>query len=322
MLHNRQMNRAAAFTLVELLVVIAIIGILVAMLLPAVQSAREAARRMQCSSQLRQIGIALHNYHTAIGKFPCSIAYDTPSGGSPPKATNGKGWITSILPQLEQQNLFDKFVTNRCFDGNCCSEGLWRPECADMMKTQVKILQCPTDPSVRVLSKGQWQWDNRDVALTSYKGVIGDTRMGGAHNGSADCHTTANCPGIFWRHSWVNTVSIDDIKDGTTNTFAVGEDVPAHNDHSVAFYANGDYASCHAPLNYFPNPPDPHNWPLVMSFRSLHPGGAPVLLCRWLGAFHFGNGRLRPLSRHGHKGRARNSHASLKDQLCCRGDVV
>ena len=137
------------------------------------------------------------------------------------------------------------------------------------MKTQLAILQCPSDPSVRKLSPGQWQWDGRDVALTSYKGNIGDTRMGGAHNGSADCHTTPNCPGLFWRHTWVYTVTFDDIKDGTSSTFAVGEDVPAHNDHSVAYYANGDYSSCHAPLNFFPNPPDPHNWPQVMSFRSM-----------------------------------------------------
>jgi prepilin-type processing-associated H-X9-DG protein len=104
--------------------------------------------------------------------------------------------------------------------------------------------------------------------------VIGDTRMGGAHTGSPDCHTRTKCPGLFWRHTWFSPISPANVRDGLSNTFAVGEDVVAANHHSVAYYANGDYSSCHAPLNYFPQPPTPDHWPSVMSFRSLHPGGA------------------------------------------------
>jgi prepilin-type processing-associated H-X9-DG protein len=266
--------------LVELLVVITIIGILIALLLPAVQAAREAARRLQCSNNLKQLGLAIHNYHVTHKCFPVSIGYDNP-GDVPNLAApgrSGKGWITSTLPYLEQQALFDQFRNELCFEGSAYSEGMWRSGCREFMKTQLTLLQCPSDGSVRQLLTTQNQWSGIPVAATSYKGVIGDARMGSAWTGSPDCHTRARCPGIFWRHNYVYTVSIDDIRDGTSNTLAIGEDVPEMNQHSAAFYANGDYSSCHAPLNYFPDPPTPTQWPMVMSFRSRHPGGAHFCL--------------------------------------------
>ena len=108
-----------AFTLVELLVVIAIIAILIALLLPAVQAARESARRVQCSNHFKQVGLALHNYHTAIGSFPPGmIGWDSRwSSSCGPKGSGsyyiGFGWSSFILPYLEQQNLYD----NLTFDG-------------------------------------------------------------------------------------------------------------------------------------------------------------------------------------------------------------
>jgi prepilin-type N-terminal cleavage/methylation domain-containing protein len=97
-------GRFRAFTLVELLVVIAIIGILIALLLPAVQAAREAARRMQCSNNLKQIGLALHNYHDTFRCFPIGSR----SGGFASYNTTGTNWRCSILPFLEQRSVFDK----------------------------------------------------------------------------------------------------------------------------------------------------------------------------------------------------------------------
>ena len=292
-LGNHLASRGRGFTLVELLVVIAIIGVLVALLLPAVQSARGAARRMQCSNNLKQLGLAIQNYHVPHGVFPISIAYNK-AGPNPAAEVNGKGWITSILPYLEQQNLYDQFVP--CFQGDIgAGGGLKHLDCRDAMKQQLAALQCPSDASVRELATDQFQWTGIPVALTSYKGNIGDTQMGNdssIHTGTKpDCHNTVGCNGIFYRNNYQEPVSIDDVRDGTTNTFLIGEDIPAYNNHSTAYYCNGDYSSCHAPLNFLPNleepvsPAWPDQWWNVMSFRSRHPGGG--LFCLGDGSVHF-----------------------------------
>jgi prepilin-type N-terminal cleavage/methylation domain-containing protein len=277
------------FTLVELLVVIAIIGVLVALLLPAVQSAREAARRMSCGNNLKQFGVAIHNYHDTHRYFPISIAYNV----SGPRATpqpNGKGWILSILPQLEQPALFAQFEPG--FSGAfniSAGTGLGNFACRPAMKTRIKVVECPSDRQSPRIATTQAQWPNVEVAQTNYKGVIGDTRMGGAasiHQGTEpDCHNTVGCNGLFYRNSYQDQVRMAVITDGTAQTFMVGEDVPFHNIHSAAYFANGDYASCHAPLNYFPKPPTPAVWQNTISFRSYHPAGAQF--CMADGSVHF-----------------------------------
>src|SRR5215475_5762734 len=109
---RRPRNRRA-FTLIELLVVIAIIAVLIALLLPAVQAAREAARRIQCSNNMKQLGLALHNYHQAIGSFPIGrMGIRRPAGdpgyaGDPTGAKNRRTWAWLILPYLEQGNAYN-----------------------------------------------------------------------------------------------------------------------------------------------------------------------------------------------------------------------
>ncbi|MGE5195350.1 MAG: DUF1559 domain-containing protein, partial [Deltaproteobacteria bacterium] len=98
------MRRRRGFTLIELLVVIAIIAVLVSLLLPAVQNAREAARRTQCRNNLKQIGVALHNYHTTCNVFPPGYI----SGAAWPATTNGWSWCSQLLPYLDQSPLYDK----------------------------------------------------------------------------------------------------------------------------------------------------------------------------------------------------------------------
>src|SRR6056297_2395279 len=138
------MNRdSGGFTLVELLVVIAIIGVLVGLLLPAVQAAREAARRMQCKNNLKQIGLAAHNYHSSFGNFPPSAVVDlsvTSTGNNGSWGVHGR-----ILPYLEQSNLYDQVDLSIAWDHQMA---------IDAMK--VPVYACPSDPgSGQIRDPGQ-----------------------------------------------------------------------------------------------------------------------------------------------------------------------
>ena len=142
------------------------------------------------------------------------------------------------------------------------------------MKTQLSVLQCPSDDSVKQLSSNQWQWVGCDVATTSYKGVIDDTwanELGGGTFSNEvpaqyrsgiyseppapgttqyDCHRDTRCRGFFFRQSFQRPVKFSKVTDGTSKTFMIGEDVPEYNRHSVALYSNGSWCSCNSPLNY------------------------------------------------------------------------
>ncbi len=121
----------SAFTLVELLVVVAIIGVMVGLLLPAVQSARESARRMQCSNNLKQIGLALHNYHASYDKLPFSWGGTTPPSGSP-----GYSAISQLLPFMEQSALHEQIDF---------SVPIVHPRNDAARLTEVGMLRCPSD---------------------------------------------------------------------------------------------------------------------------------------------------------------------------------
>ena len=194
-------SRNSAFTLVELLVVIAIIGVLVALLLPAVQAAREAARRMSCSNNLKNLGLACLNYESTNGVMPRSIhqwgedfslSGDwVPGSGSPSRYSVaaggpgflGKGWIVDILPPMEQQSAYDRIQQRLEADASAGfgaranrGVGLGHIDIRDIVSTQFQFLTCPSDSSA-IPSSEQWHWDGVTVGTTCYKGVIGDSAM-------------------------------------------------------------------------------------------------------------------------------------------------
>jgi len=261
-------------SLVELLVVIAIIGVLIGMLLPAVQAARETARRISCSNNLKQLGIAVHAYHDAFRGMPISIGPWT-EGGRPTRQRNGKGWMVSFLPQIEESALFEQFA--RTFAGDFFSGGGLKSAIGlELMKTKLPAFHCPSDGSSRGLSQTQFQWEGTEVALTNYKGVMGNNEV--KLPVLDECYKLGACNGLFFRTTYQRPLKLANITDGTSNTLMIGEDVVRHNDHSAAFYANSDWCSCEQSLNYLPSPATPKNWTQVISFRSNHSGGASFCL--------------------------------------------
>lgn len=273
MLATSSKNTNKGFTLIELLVVIAIIAILIGLLLPAVQKVREAAAKMQCQNNLKQLALGVHNYISTFQAFPMSTSPWVNNN-------NGFGWIFRTLPYLEQESIYKQIIpyeSGSMFAGG----GLLDPGCRTAIASPVKTLYCPSDGSAlpgSSIETKMWQMDPIKVTLTNYKGSMGDNRMGGGssiHQGrEPDCHASSRCPGIFFRNSFQGIVTLDHIRDGTSNTLMIGEDTPIENYHSAAFYSNGDYASTHAPLNYVPKPSTPGDWWNVISFRSKHSGGA------------------------------------------------
>ncbi len=215
------------FTLVELLVVIAIIGILIALLLPAVQAARDAARRSQCLNNFKQIGVALHNYHTAHRSFPPGEQYHTtycPAPVLPPGSPMvvGFGWSGLIIPYMENaqvQDMFDKEITG--------AWGIWggtdHPESAKAGAIRIAAYCCPSDPQdelVRVSGTFKNGPDDNDDWWKMNAAGVADSRSAWIAGKVGDCPVVDN-DGIF--NNSRNPVGIADISDGTSKTFIVGE---------------------------------------------------------------------------------------------------
>ena len=292
----------AGFTLVELLVVIAIIGILVSLLLPAVQAASEAARRSQCVNGQKQLALAVINYESANQRFPaCYGGFHFGAGNRSNIASvqdeeTGVGWIVEVLPYIEESALYDQFVEAQVFEGffnraAATGLGLKRPAARELVQTELKMLQCPSDESVIGLSEEQAQWSGIPVSMLSYKGNAGnpiyvtpstDLLPEFPHNTDYDRYkgySGAPAPGVFYYASYLSPTKFRNITDGTSNTMMLGEDVAEQNKHSATFYSNTTYSSTVVPLNYFADPPGSFAWYEESGFRSLHPGGANFAWC-------------------------------------------
>jgi prepilin-type N-terminal cleavage/methylation domain-containing protein/prepilin-type processing-associated H-X9-DG protein len=207
----RSLRVLGAFTLVELLVVITIIGILIALLLPAVQAARDAARRMQCGSNFKQVGVALHNYHLVKSCFPVGEFFGPRAGG-----LFCFGWSAYILPYIEQQMLYDNIDFNAALSYADSSIGPGRSMSnLAVSATVISTFVCPTDPQAgeRMSIHNN---PSPDVGPSNMCGVS-DTHDWG---GSASPLKFPGNDGVFGGNA---PCSISDIKDGTSNTLAVGE---------------------------------------------------------------------------------------------------
>jgi len=260
----------AAFTLIELLVVIAIIGILIALLLPAVQAAREAARRMKCTNNLKQIGLALHSYHDVHKTFP--IGYI-----AQPSLTEAWGWTVFILPYLEQKPLYDKLAVNdrRLTD--------LLDECTDipLLQSHLSDFRCPSDNTTRLLPHEMRHFEG--ITWPKHPGFEPATSNYMGDRGLFDKPGAFRNDGVFFGNSRVNFAS---ISDGASQTFLVGE-----RDRRCAA---GTWIGAR-------NPPGPDMWGAFQilgrvsmklndpklgksntcteGFSSMHPDGANFLFC-------------------------------------------
>jgi prepilin-type N-terminal cleavage/methylation domain-containing protein/prepilin-type processing-associated H-X9-DG protein len=275
----------SAFTLVELLVVIAIIGVLVALLLPAVQAAREAARRAQCVNNLKQIGIALHNYSDTLRTLPPgSIWY---SSAAPANANNRGPILLHILPFIEQRPLYEKFDFSQPPENQTVPGGTTL-----LAATVIKTYVCPSDKNFNLLG---------GRAVHNYTASSGPTAHG--NNSACSCasgaswNTYATAPysssdpyffaGPF--HRTATSIRLAEVTDGLSQTIFFGEvrrDCSAHvrGGWLSSNNANG-LTSTLVPINNNTcndSATDgclrPCNWSTELGFKSLHPGGANFLL--------------------------------------------
>jgi len=197
----RTQTHRSAFTLIELLVVIAIIGTLVGLLLPAVQKVREAANRMSCQNNLKQIGLALHGYHDAYQTFPSGYRASGPYSDGASDTAPGWGWGALILPCIEQDNLF------RQLNFNLPIQNL------PAIQTVVKVYLCPSDITPGAAFPVPDGFGNTicSATPTSYAACCG---------GDASETMDATGLGVLYRNSQTR---ITDITDGTSNTIMIGE---------------------------------------------------------------------------------------------------
>jgi prepilin-type N-terminal cleavage/methylation domain-containing protein/prepilin-type processing-associated H-X9-DG protein len=279
----RPASRKRGFTLIELLVVIAIIGILIGLLLPAVQKVREAANRSKCSNSLKQLALACHNFQDSYGTLPYDMS---PDAGGPAGTWGMKGpnwsWIAHVLPFFEQQDLYAQ-ITALGTGGNIDTVYFNNANVAPMLGTTIKVLFCPSDNAQFNTSLQTNRADlTGAIGLTNYKGVSGaDWCCGtwGPIKSTLDPTTNdglAKGDGIFYRGDGNKRITLTDIKDGTSNTFMVGEDIPLLNQWCSWPYSNNAVGTCAIPLNFGvpPNTDKPSDWHNVYSFRSYHAKGA------------------------------------------------
>jgi len=273
-----------AFTLVELLVVIAIIGVLIALLLPAVQAAREAARRAQCTNNLKQIGLALHNYEGSFKVYPPGrVGCDGVNLNAPEcpdsKQYVGTSGLVLILPFMELQPLYDEFDLT---DGPWAYSTTWVAKNAYAIGQPVESYICPSDNPERFsvdLVAPNYHISDTPTAVGNYAFVTGKF---GPDDDKIGSLTKYENSGVFY---YLRTHAVREITDGLSHTMFVGEVIEPHTPNSSNIWT---YAlrlldcqrSTRNPLNTRPGLGESFakdNYEANAAFASQHPGGANFL---------------------------------------------
>jgi prepilin-type N-terminal cleavage/methylation domain-containing protein/prepilin-type processing-associated H-X9-DG protein len=313
-----KVRNSRGFTLIELLVVIAIIAVLIALLLPAVQAAREAARRSQCVNNMKQLGLACHNYADIMNTFPANL-YLHPNYSSATYNWNNSSWIVFTLPQMEQNALYN--AVNFAI--------MWGPNkpanvAANVVGQQnstvrvsiISSLICPSDSSPPTDTTNADEIGSQPSAGTNYVGNLGDNCLSctpgagvvqlcaaqgykcrGVQLGDASTNTpgvpgATTGSGIFWRQC--SGVRLAEVIDGTSNTFLAGEQIMRVTNWNAWVHANQSVGSTALPLNYVApgvaitangsvsrsnGASNTGTWQNWYSFRSQPPGGGNFLTC-------------------------------------------
>ncbi len=277
-------RRSTAFTLVELLVVIAIIGILVALLLPAVQAARDAARRAQCTNNLKQLALALHNYHSSNKVLPYgSPTCCTPSGGI---------WTTMILPFMEEQNLYDQFDFTRTFKD---------PFHSELVKQGSEVYVCPASARAdsplftdRFSHNPEWAFglwytacmgptipDQCTLCPPGLQSPSPDNWCCQGNNfgtNAGNGYEEGNGVGMFSRHRKPR-VAFKSVTDGLSSTIMLGETLPEECVFFSMYATNFNVTPTTIPLNTrISDEGVGRDWWLTSGYKSEHPGGAHLAL--------------------------------------------
>ena len=274
--HSPHPRTTRGFTLIELLVVIAIIAVLIALLLPAVQQAREAARRTQCKNNLKQLGLAMHNYHDVANMLPIGVMR---SGANFAVTVSGYTWFRRVLPYLDQGNIYNQYDQNQNYYSLEPNRSL--------SQSPLPMFRCPSDTSAAFFN---------NIPQYNYAANVGNTNIG---KGNVNGATYLAGPFDFSETREGRAIGFGKITDGLSNTMLMGEirvGTATPDYRGLLQYAMNALVSGNLPPNTsiadlvpsgqcVSTPDHPcavgsnTGFTHQLSLRSRHTGGAHVLLC-------------------------------------------